>query len=95
MSTDLAMLIELREPGPLLEAVYRRPRWHLQAACRGKPIEWFFPAKGQPSSYAKAVCAECPVIDRCAQAGAGEAGIWAGVTERQRRKLRGVSSDVQ
>lgn len=91
MSTDLAMLIELRERGPLLDAVYRRPRWHLQAACRGKPTEWFFPAKGQPSSYAKAVCAECPVIDRCAAAGAGEAGIWAGETERNRRSSPSLS----
>lgn len=86
MSVDLAILIELREPGPLLEAIYHRPRWYLQAACRGKPTSWFFPAKGEPTARAKAICAECPVIDRCAQAGAGEAGIWAGESERSRRK---------
>lgn len=91
MSIDLELLIELRERSPLLDVVYRRPRWHLQAACRGKPTEWFFPAKGQPTTAAKALCAECPVIDRCADAGAEERGIWAGTSERNRRKAPSVA----
>lgn len=93
MSTDLALLIELHQSGPQLETVDRRPRWHLDAACRGKPTEWFFPTKGAPTSLAKGICGACPVVDHCAAAGVGEAGIWAGETERKRRRAGSTAHD--
>lgn len=67
-----------------------RPLWHKYAACRGKgPADWF-PERGQTLAPALAVCAGCPVADRCrdtALAG-GEKGVWGGLSEVQRRRLR-------
>jgi WhiB family redox-sensing transcriptional regulator len=76
----------------------RRPdHWHRQAACVGKPPDWFFPkGEGGPwtpdYSHAKQVCATCVVRSECLAAGINERyGVWGGTTPRQRRDMR--SSD--
>lgn len=72
----------------LLQA-YERPAWHAEAACRGKDPNLFFPARGQSTAEAKALCHRCPVQAECLTAGLGEKhGIWGGSSERGRRQLR-------
>lgn len=72
--------------GQLLE---QRPEWHRQAACRGKDLDAFFPERGASVVEAKAICSTCTVTAECAAAGLRErSGIWAGMSERQRRAAR-------
>lgn len=70
--------------------------WRLSAACRGEPIEIFFPERGEVSkaAAAKAVCARCPVREAClelamrTQVGGVEIGVFGGLSARERRRLR-------
>lgn len=66
--------------------------WQARAACRGLDPEMFFPAPGESPAAAKAVCATCPVRTQCATAAtfdrAERHGVWGGLTERDRRRLR-------
>lgn len=51
----------------------------------------FFPDQGGDYEVAKEVCAGCPVKEPClefALAGGEKYGIWGGMSERQRRRLR-------
>jgi len=86
---------EVPDGADLLAAMLSRPDWHLEAACRGLTAALFFPARGERTDAAKAVCAVCPVVDPChAAAVAGdEEGIWAGASARKRR--RADQPDIQ
>ena len=67
------------------------PAWRDEAACRGVDPTLFFPDVGEPAHEARAVCASCPVRDECAEWAirSGEKfGIWGGLTERERRRIR-------
>lgn len=80
MTDDLPDLAGLFTPQP----------WVTDAACRGMNPDVFFPARGEPTAAAKAICRECPVQTECAAYGMGEKfGIWGGNSERERRTLRG------
>ena len=71
-------------------------RWRDRAACRDSDPDLFFPAgRAGPAiegiRAAKALCATCPVRDRCltfALETNQEAGIWGGADEEERRELR-------
>lgn len=68
---------------------WKRPDWHDDAACRGMCPDLWFPARGEDPRPAKAVCATCPVIERCAEAGWAEYfGVWGGLSERARKRAR-------
>ena len=79
------------------------PTWINDAACRGKPIDWFYPdAKdGGAHPAAKALCEGCPVraecLDYSMEADNGF-GLWAGLSPgkrkavRERRRLRTVKA---
>lgn len=65
--------------------------WRDDAACKGLSADLFFSGKGEPTHQARAVCAECPVQPEClehAQAQPERFGLWAGLSERQRRVIR-------
>jgi WhiB family redox-sensing transcriptional regulator len=70
--------------------------WRAQAACRGAAAGLFFPDGHQPGYRAqvaevKAVCSGCPVREQCrawALAHPAERGVWGGLTEADRRRLR-------
>ena len=64
--------------------------WADEAACRGVDKDLFFPAAGKNATEAKAICAECPVLEPCREWGIGNEtyGIWGGLSERERRTLR-------
>jgi WhiB family transcriptional regulator, redox-sensing transcriptional regulator len=65
--------------------------WQSRAACRGLDPELFFPAPGESSRPARAVCTSCPVRAECAEwalFAAEHHGVWGGLTERDRRRIR-------
>lgn len=72
------------------------PHWHAQALCAGpeyaKRRDLWFSTQSDAESVneAKRVCWSCPVIQACAEwafAHQEDRGIWAGMTEVERRKL--------
>ena len=72
---DLAALIE-----------HCHPAWHRRANCRGQTGVMY----GENVwADAQTICHGCPVQTECFEAGIGEVfGTWAGLSARQRVKLR-------
>jgi WhiB family redox-sensing transcriptional regulator len=65
--------------------------WRARAACRDADINIFFPTTDEEAGPAKAICATCPVRVEClefALATRQEDGVWGGLTETERRRLR-------
>ena len=65
--------------------------WRRQAACRDMDTDVFFPLTDEEAGPAKAVCATCPVRAEClefALASRQHDGVWGGLTESERRRLR-------
>jgi hypothetical protein len=83
-------------PTDELYALLEPPAWHARALCRLPECspELWFPEGNDPTGLAVLVCHHCPVIDQCrdfALAQGGELqGIWAGTTQRERRRLLGA-----
>lgn len=65
--------------------------WRRDAACADHEPEMWFPGRGQDARPARAICGECLVSADClayAMDNAIKHGMWGGLSERQRRKLR-------
>jgi WhiB family redox-sensing transcriptional regulator len=65
--------------------------WRLDALCAETDPEAFFPEKGGSTREAKRVCSGCDVRAECleyALANDERFGIWGGLSERERRRLR-------
>ncbi|MDN3905301.1 WhiB family transcriptional regulator [Arthrobacter zhangbolii] len=65
--------------------------WQADALCAQTDPEAFFPEKGGSTRDAKKVCAACNVRSQCleyALANDERFGIWGGLSERERRRLR-------
>ena len=65
--------------------------WMGRGNCAGMNPDLFFPARGEASAPAKAVCAPCEVKERClnyAIEGGERFGVWGGMSERERRRVR-------
>jgi WhiB family transcriptional regulator, redox-sensing transcriptional regulator len=72
-----------------IRGLFERPEWMQRAACRGMPTSWWFPSRGGMFIEAINVCRRCEVAAECAEYGMSEHhGIFGGITERGRRKLR-------
>ncbi len=62
-----------------------------EAACRGKPTEWWFP---EPGGWARApalgLCRACPIRSECLEWALEhhEAGVWGGTSKRERERIR-------
>lgn len=68
-----------------------RLSWQTDALCTQTDPEAFFPEKGGSTRDAKRVCSGCDVRAQCleyALANDERFGIWGGLSERERRKLR-------
>jgi WhiB family redox-sensing transcriptional regulator len=85
----------LREPFevslPFAEPVVDEPDWQERALCAQTDPEAFFPEKGGSTREAKRICAGCEVRAECleyALAHDERFGIWGGLSERERRRLR-------
>lgn len=65
--------------------------WQERALCAQTDPEAFFPEKGGSTREAKKVCIGCDVRAECleyALAHDERFGIWGGLSERERRKLK-------
>ena len=65
--------------------------WQDGANCKGANADLFFPERGASTRAAKAICRECGVREDCLEFAitTGEKfGIWGGMSERERRKVR-------
>jgi WhiB family redox-sensing transcriptional regulator len=64
--------------------------WMSDGACVDEDPDLWFPEKGKPTE-AKLICACCQVRDRCLDYAIEHNevhGIWAGTTEKDRRRIR-------
>ena len=71
--------------------------WRLNALCAETDPEAFFPEKGGSTREAKRVCSGCEVRVEClefALASDERFGIWGGLSERERRRLRLMRRDA-
>ncbi|MCR2801699.1 WhiB family transcriptional regulator [Microbacterium sp. zg.Y909] len=69
--------------------------WQSDALCSQTDPEAFFPEKGGSTRDAKRVCASCDVRTECleyALRNDERFGIWGGLSERERRKLKRQAS---
>jgi WhiB family transcriptional regulator, redox-sensing transcriptional regulator len=66
-------------------------QWQERALCAQTDPEAFFPEKGGSTREAKRICMGCEVRDACleyALAHDERFGIWGGLSERERRRLK-------
>ena len=65
--------------------------WQERALCAQTDPEAFFPEKGGSTREAKRICQGCEVKDACldyALAHDERFGIWGGLSERERRRIK-------
>ncbi|MEL4318993.1 WhiB family transcriptional regulator [Leifsonia sp. YIM 134122] len=65
--------------------------WQSDSLCAQTDPEAFFPEKGGSTRDAKKICTSCEVRTQCleyALSNDERFGIWGGLSERERRKLR-------
>ena len=81
----------MNEVYPMLHGVVEEPGWQERALCAQTDPEAFFPEKGGSTRDAKKVCLVCDVRLDCleyALENDERFGIWGGLSERERRRLR-------
>ena len=82
---------------PWTEGSASEEAWRLNALCAETDPEAFFPEKGGSTREAKRVCSGCEVRAEClefALANDERFGIWGGLSERERRRLRLMRRDA-
>ena len=65
--------------------------WQDYANCLGVDPDLFFPERGASTKEAKEVCRGCVVREDCleyALQNSEKFGIWGGMSERERRRIR-------
>ncbi len=65
--------------------------WQDYANCRGADADLFFPERGASTRRAKSICRACEVRVECLEyaiANSEKFGIWGGLSERERRRIR-------
>ena len=67
--------------------------WRADAACHGMRADIFFPDPSDTAgaALAQSICADCPVRAPCAEhalTAPERYGIWGGLTEDQRQRMR-------
>jgi WhiB family redox-sensing transcriptional regulator len=79
------------EGAPVLALKQLWPPWMEDAVCAQTDPESFFPEKGGSTREAKKVCLTCDVREQCLKYALDNDerfGIWGGLSERERRKLK-------
>ena len=82
---DLGVLVHL------FDAAEDEQEWQERALCAQTDPEAFFPEKGGSTREAKRICQGCEVRSECLEYALGHDerfGIWGGLSERERRKLK-------
>jgi WhiB family redox-sensing transcriptional regulator len=85
---EVYALLSMEEP---IEESLEEFGWQERALCAQTDPEAFFPEKGGSTREAKKVCLSCDVRSECldyALANDERFGIWGGLSERERRKLK-------
>ncbi len=76
----------------LLEVLSKQElAWQDLANCRGADPDLFFPERGASTRTAKSICRECSVRPDCLEfaiVSSEKFGIWGGMSERERRRIR-------
>jgi WhiB family transcriptional regulator, redox-sensing transcriptional regulator len=83
--------VVLGVPGVRAEVDDHALAWQSDALCAQTDPEAFFPEKGGSTRDAKRICDSCEVRQQCldyALENDERFGIWGGLSERERRKLR-------
>jgi len=78
----------------LMDAAPERT-WQRQANCMGVDPDLFFPERGASTREAKEVCRGCVVRADCLEyaiTNSEKFGIWGGLSERERRRIRRARS---
>ena len=81
-----AVVLPLRRDG-----LAPSPDWKDRALCAETDPEAFFPEKGGSTREAKKVCVSCEVRSECLDFALGNDerfGIWGGLSERERRRIK-------
>ncbi|HEX4980500.1 MAG TPA: WhiB family transcriptional regulator [Ilumatobacteraceae bacterium] len=71
--------------------------WQDHANCLGVDPDLFFPERGASTREAKEVCRGCVVREDClefALQNGEKFGIWGGLSERERRRIRRQRAQV-
>jgi WhiB family transcriptional regulator, redox-sensing transcriptional regulator len=71
--------------------------WQERALCAQTDPEAFFPEKGGSTREAKQICNSCDVRGECLEYALGHDerfGIWGGLSERERRRLKRRTADA-
>ena len=66
--------------------------WDEWALCLDLDPDLFFPERGANTEAARAICEFCIVRHDCLECSLGQGekfGVWGGMTERERRQIRG------
>ena len=90
-------MTELELEGFALDLTGEAQEWQERALCAQTDPEAFFPEKGGSTREAKKVCTDCEVKAECleyALANDERFGIWGGLSERERRRLRRAGLDA-
>jgi WhiB family redox-sensing transcriptional regulator len=89
--TENAMTLPMVELVETDEAMDPELAWQERALCAQTDPEAFFPEKGGSTREAKRICVGCEVKAECltyALAHDERFGIWGGLSERERRRLK-------
>ena len=79
----------------VIDGVFDHIPWMIDAKCLDADPEAFFPEKGGSTREAKRICGACAVREQCleyALANDERFGIWGGMSERERRRLKRLAS---
>ncbi|RTL64042.1 MAG: WhiB family transcriptional regulator [Pseudonocardiaceae bacterium] len=85
----------------VLDGEVEPEEWQDRALCAQTDPESFFPEKGGSTREAKRICGSCEVRAECLEYALAQDerfGIWGGLSERERRRLRrgeAVASDAE
>jgi WhiB family redox-sensing transcriptional regulator len=88
---QLSLVPERPELEAIAPATPMDEEWQERALCAQTDPEAFFPEKGGSTREAKRICQGCEVRDACldyALAHDERFGIWGGLSERERRRLK-------
>ena len=91
MSLPMVEFQELRDLHDADLALDEEMAWQERALCAQTDPEAFFPEKGGSTREAKRICVGCEVKAEClayALAHDERFGIWGGLSERERRRLK-------
>ena len=94
LMTDARRIEQNYNPGPSIQlgnGEVVELSWQERALCAQTDPEAFFPEKGGSTREAKRVCLSCDVRQECleyALAHDERFGIWGGLSERERRRLK-------